>query len=182
MQQEYIQIGEIVRPQGVRGEVKLRAMTADMTRFARLEKVYLKENGTYCEKKVLKGRGNGDFAVLLLDGVSDRDQAEALRGVEVYVDRAHAIHLGEDENFVCEMIGLTAVTDEGETVGKLKDILKPNRVCDVYVFDTPRGEMMMPALKRAVLEVDVKAGRMVLDAQALCEVASWSDEPAEQDD
>ena len=43
MQQEYLQIGEIVRPQGIRGEVKLRAMTEDMSRYARLESVFLKE-------------------------------------------------------------------------------------------------------------------------------------------
>ena len=45
MQQEYLQIGEIVRPQGIRGEVKLRAMTEDMSRYARLESVFLKKNG-----------------------------------------------------------------------------------------------------------------------------------------
>ena len=43
MQQEYLQIGEIVRPQGIRGEVKLRAMTEDMSRYARLESVFLKK-------------------------------------------------------------------------------------------------------------------------------------------
>ena len=42
MQQEYLQIGEIVRPQGIRGEVKLRAMTEDMSRYARLESVFLR--------------------------------------------------------------------------------------------------------------------------------------------
>ena len=47
MQQDYLQIGEIVRPQGIRGEVKLRAMTEDMTRYARLETVFLKQNGQY---------------------------------------------------------------------------------------------------------------------------------------
>ena len=54
MQQEYLQIGEIVRPQGIRGEVKLRAMTEDMSRYARLESVFLKKNGQMEEKKVLK--------------------------------------------------------------------------------------------------------------------------------
>ena len=43
MQAEYIQIGEIVKPQGIRGEVKLKAMTSDMTRYARLKTVFLKK-------------------------------------------------------------------------------------------------------------------------------------------
>lgn len=180
MQAEFIEIGEIVRPQGVRGEVKLRAMSEDMSRYAQLEMVYLGEE--HRPVKVLKGRGNAGFAYLQLEGVADRDQAEALRGTSVYVDRAHAIHLGKDENFVCEMIGLAVEDSEGRAVGRLVDVLKPNKICDVYVLNTPRGEMMFPALKRVVLNVDVEAGKMTVDAQALSEVASWSDEPCERDE
>ena len=58
MQQDYLQIGEIVRPQGIRGEVKLRAMTEDMTRYARLETVFLKQNGQYVPCGVKKGVGS----------------------------------------------------------------------------------------------------------------------------
>ena len=122
------------------------------------------------------------FAFLQLEGVNDRDAAEALRGAEVYVDRKHAIKLGADENFVCELIGLKAVDENGETVGTLRDVLKPNTVCDVYVFDTARGELMIPALKRVVRRVDVDAGVMELDSAALAEVAVWEDEPAERDE
>ena len=182
MQQEYLQIGEIVRPQGIRGEVKLRAMTEDMSRYARLESVFLKKNGQMEEKKVLKGRSYDGFAFLQLEGVNDRDAAEALRGAEVYVDRKHAIKLGADENFVCELIGLKAVDENGEAIGTLRDVLKPNTVCDVYVFDTARGELMIPALKRVVRKVDVDAGVMTLDRAALNEVAVWEDEPAERDE
>lgn len=182
MQAEYIQIGEIVKPQGIRGEVKLRAMTSDMGRYARLETVYLRRSGAYEARKVEKGRANDGFAYLKLEGVQSRDDAEALRGIEVYVDRAHAIELGEDENFVCDLIGLEAVDTQGNAVGRLTDVLTPNSVCDVYVFSTPRGEMMMPALRRVVKEVDLTAGRMLLDAQALAEVAVWEDESAPQDD
>ena len=179
MQQEYLQIGEIVRPQGIRGEVKLRAMTEDMSRYARLESVFLKKGGRLEEKKVLKGRSYDGFAFLQLEGVNDRDAAEALRGTEVYVDRKHAIKLGADENFV---IGLKAVDENGEAIGTLRDVLKPNTVCDVYVFDTARGELMIPALKRVVRKVDVDAGVMTLDRAALNEVAGWEDEPAERDE
>lgn len=63
-----------------------------------------------------------------------------------------------------------------------RDVLKPNTVCDVYVFDTARGELMIPALKRVVRKVDVDAGVMTLDRAALDEVAVWEDEPAERDE
>ena len=182
MQTEYLQIGEIVRPQGIRGEVKLRAMTSDPGRYARLETVYLLENGSYRAVRVLGGRAQQGFAYLKLEGVNDRNQAEALRGRAVYVDRAHAIELGEDENFVCDLIGLQAVDTQGKPLGTLRDVLTPNAVCDVYVFDTPRGELMIPALRRVVRAVDLDAGRIVLDEQVLPEVAVWEDEPAERDE
>lgn len=182
MQAEYLQIGEIVRPQGIRGEVKLRAMTSDLTRYTRLEAVYLLRGETYERRRVLKGRTYDGFAFLQLEGVTDRNQAEALRGTAVYVDRGHAVELGEDENFICELIGLTAVDTQGREIGRLTDVLQPNSVCDVYVFDTARGEMMIPALKRVVRSVDVGAGQIVLDEQALPEVAVYQDEPAERDE
>lgn len=182
MQTQYLQIGEIVKPQGIRGEVKLRAMSSNMDRYTQLETVYLKKDGQYEPYRVIKGRSYDGFAFLQLEGVTDRDQAEALRGAGVYVDRKHAIALGEDENFVCELIGLTAVDTEGRRIGQLKDVLKPNAICDVYAFDTPRGEMMIPALKRVVRRVDVTGGIIELDEAVLPEVAVWEDEPAPRDE
>ncbi|MBQ2990366.1 MAG: 16S rRNA processing protein RimM [Clostridia bacterium] len=182
MQTEYLQIGEIVKPQGIRGEVKLKAMTSDLTRYARLEYVFLLRRGEYVKTKVLKGRTYDGFAFLKLEGVDDRNEAELMRGVKVFVDREHAIELDEDENFVCDLIGLTAVDTQGNIIGTLRDVLTPNAVCDVYAFDTPRGDMMIPALRRVVKEVDLDAGTITLDENVLPEVAVWEDEPAERDE
>ena len=182
MQSEYLQIGEIVKPQGIRGEVKLRAMTSDMSRYARLETVYLKQGKNYVPRKVIKGRSYDGFAFLTLEGVTDRNQAELLRGTEVYVDREHAVDLDEDENFICDLEGLDAFDTNGNPIGTLRGVLTPNQICDVYVFDTPRGEMMIPALRRVVKEVDLEEEKIILDEQVLPEVAVWEDEPAERDE
>ena len=177
---KYIEIGEIVKPQGIRGEVKLSAGSPE--RLAKLRTVYLKEGGEYRPRKVLGGRSYGGFAFLKLEGVTDRNAAEALRGQLVYADREHGYELGEDENFVCDLIGMTAVDTQGNEIGRLREVLSPNAVCDVYEFDTPRGELMIPALRRVVAEVDLESGRIVLDENVLPEVAVWQDEPAERDE
>lgn len=182
MQAEYLQIGEIVKPQGIRGEVKLRAMTSDMNRYAQLETVYLREGKNYVPKKVLKGRSYDGFAFLQLEGVTDRNQAELLRGREVFVDRAHAVELDEDENFICDLEGLEAYDTKGNHIGTLREVLTPNQICDVYLFDTDRGEMMIPALRRVVAEVNLDEGKIILDENVLPEVAVWEDEPAERDE
>ena len=182
MKSEYLQIGEIVRPQGVRGEVKLRADSKDEHRYAQLEQVYLLQKGAYVPCRVIKGRASGGFAYLQLENVNDRDGAEALRGTEVYVDRAHAAKLAEGQNYIADLIGMRVVTDAGEEIGTLREVIQTNPHCDVYAFDTARGDLMIPALKSVVLSADVEKNLMVLSAEKLPEVAVWEDEPAERDE
>lgn len=172
MLQPYLMLGTIVKPQGVRGEVKLHHETGDPERFYDLDQVFLRQGDAYTPIRVLSARVSGWDAFLTLEGVADRDAAEALRGREVYIDRAHARELAENEVFIADLIGVEAVDTQGRAVGTLRDVLQ-NGGTDVLVFNTPRGPMMAPFLKRLVREVDVNAGRMVLDAEVLPEVALY---------
>ena len=182
MRTEYLRIGEAVRPQGVRGELKLRVESQDPSRYARLTSVWLKTGGGFREYRVQKGRVSGDFAYLKLAGIETREQAEALRGSAFYVDRAHAIELPEGEHFLCDLIGLRAETEDGGEIGVLTDIIQNHPAYDIYVFQTERGEMMMPALRRAILSTDVERGVIRLSSEGLREVAVWQDTPAERDE
>ena len=94
---------------------------------------------------------------------SDDEVAEVEEAPEI-------IELDEDENFVVDLIGLTAVDTKGNEIGELVDVLTPNKICDVYVFDTDRGEMMIPALRRVVKEVDLDEEKIILDENVLPEV------------
>jgi len=179
MLQPYLLLGTIVKPQGVRGELKLRHETDDPARFAELDTVYMKHGDAYRPVRVLGARVSGNDAFLTLEGVTDRDAAEALRDVQLYIDRDHARELADNEVFIADMLGIRAVDTLGREVGTLKDVLQ-NGGADVLVFDTPRGPMMAPFLKRLVVTLDVAAGRMVLDAQTLPEVALY--ENSDSDD
>ena len=179
MLQPYLMLGTIVKPQGVRGEVKLRQETGDPERFYSLEQVFLRRGDAYEPIRVLGARVSGMEVFLTLEGVEDREAAEALRDRDVYIDRAHARALEENEVFIADLMGISAVDTAGKTVGTLREVLQ-NRGTDVLVFDTPRGSMMAPFLKRLVREVDVAAGRMVLDADVLPEVALY--ENSDSDD
>ena len=168
----YLLLGTIVKPQGVRGEVKLRHETDDPTRFCELTTVYVRNGDDYAPLTVVSARAAGNDAFLTLEGVTDCDAAEKLRNTQIYIDRAHARELGDGEAFIADMLGIKAVTAEGADVGTLKDVLQ-NRGTDVLVFDTPRGPLMAPFLKRLVRELDIASGRMVLDSQALSEVGLY---------
>lgn len=170
----HLAIGEITKPQGVRGELKLRPITCDLDRFEGLETVYLKREDGFEELHVRVSRIGEDAVFLFVDGVNDRNQAEALRGELLYVDRAHAVALDEDSTFICDLIGLQGITDDGRDLGTIRDVMQPGGN-DVYVFRGPMGEVLVPALKSVVERVDLEHGKMFLLGSRLDEVAVFDE-------
>ena len=83
MKQEYLLLGEIVRPQGIRGEVKLRHYTDDPARCLELETVYRGQGSAYVPVRITGARVQKDDVFLTVDGVEDRNAAEKLRGVKI---------------------------------------------------------------------------------------------------
>lgn len=174
MLSEYLMIGEITKPQGVRGEVKVRPCTCDVGRFDGLETVFFEKNGGYAPVRVTVNRIGDDAVFMNVEGIFDRDTAEKLRGTKLYIDRAHAVALDEDSNFLTDLVGLHGVVSDGRDLGKLADVMQPGGN-DVYVFRGALGEVLVPALKSVVVKVDLKAGEMLLDGKRLDEVAVFED-------
>ena len=175
MLSEYLMIGEITKPQGVRGEVKVRPCTCDPDRFEGLDTVYVKRGDAYAPIRITVNRLAPDAVFMNIEGVTDRDQAEKLRGTLIYIDRAHAGALDEDTTFLCDLYGLRGQVDDGRDLGELKDVMQPGGN-DVYVFRGPLGEVLVPALKSVVLAVDLESGVMRLDGRRLDEVAVFEEE------
>ena len=174
MLSEYLMIGEITKPQGVRGEVKVRPCTCDPERFDGLETVYVKKGEGYAPLAVTVNRLSPDAVFMNVAGVTDRDQAEKLRGTLLYIDRAHAVALDADTTFLCDLYGLRGAVDDGRDLGELTDVMQPGGN-DVYVFKGPLGEVLVPALKSVVLSVDLGRGVMHLDGKRLDEVTVFED-------
>ena len=174
MKQDYLLLGEIVRPQGIRGEVKVRHYTDDPERFYDLDVVFLKRGESYDEMTVTDARVQGDDVYLKLEGIDDRNEAEKLRNIQLWVDRDNAVELGEDEVFIADILGAKAYDTKGNEIGVLQDVLTPGGV-DVFVFKTKKGTLMTPALKEVLLVMDAEEGRIVLDEAKLEEVGLYED-------
>jgi len=174
MLSEYLLIGEVLRPQGIKGLVKVRPDTDDPYRFEELEFAYLEAGKEYRKVTIDEVSVRDDGVYLRLEGAKDRDDAEKQRGWMLYIDRAHARELDENETFICDIIGCKAVTLDGEEIGKVTDVLQPGGN-DVYVIKTPKGEMLLPALRHVVPEIDTVNQKLYVDAARLPEVAvcSW---------
>lgn len=169
---EYLAIAEITKPQGVQGELKLRPITSDPDRFAELKTAYLEDKGVYTPIKVRLVRQDSEAVFMRFEGINDRNAAELMRGRLLYIDRAHAIELDEDENFIVDLIGLNGIDTDGNELGKLVDVMQPGGN-DVYVFRhmKKRIETLVPALKSVVVKTDIENGVMLLDAKRLSETA-----------
>lgn len=167
---EYLMIGEVLKPQGIRGLVKVRPDTDDPARFLELEYVYVKKGGEYQKAAVEEVSVREDTVFLRLNGCLDRDTAEKQRGTLLYIDRQNAVELAENETFICDLIGCEVRDKSGRVLGKIRDVLQPGGN-DVYVVKCPKGEMLLPALLHIVTDVKTEEGFVTVDEDRLHEVA-----------
>jgi 16S rRNA processing protein RimM len=174
MLENHLAVGEVLKPHGIQGWLKVLPLTDDPERFQGVTQLYRRKDpqGAFEPIHVEVHRVRPDAVYLTVDGVEDRTAAEALAGETLYIDREHAVPLGEDANFICDLIGCQAWDTTGRERGILRDVLQ-HRGGDVYRFEAPEGFFMVPARKRVVLEVDVAARRILLDAERLMEMAVW---------
>ena len=171
---EYLLIGEVLRPQGVRGEAKIRPYAANPEDFRRWTTLFLQSGTDYAPIACACSRVHDGFVYATLGDCANPDDVEKLRGRRLFIDRTHANALQEDEVYICDLIGCEAVDETGAVVGTLTDVLQHGPV-DVYVFRTPRVTLMAPALKAVFPRVDVAARRMDVCAERLQEVAVVED-------
>lgn len=176
MYSEYLLIGEVLKPQGVRGQVKVRPDTDDPARFLRLETVYLKEGDSYLPCAITDAESRADgFVYCTLNHSDSRDQAEKQRGWLLYVDRAHAVELAEGQYFISDLLGCRVTDQQGNTLGTIEDVLQPG-ANDVYQIKCPDGRRMyLPVLPFVILNVAVREGVVTVDGQRLPEVAVFED-------
>lgn len=158
--EEILQVGIITSTHGIRGEVKVFPTTDDVRRFKRLKEVIL---DTGKEKKTLEIESVKffkQFAILKFKGLDDINEVERFRQKSLYVTRKNAVRLNRDEYFIADLIGLSVLDEEGKTLGTVKDVMETG-ANDVYIIDMTDGrELLLPAIKQCILQVDVENGFM----------------------
>ncbi|HWQ57702.1 MAG TPA: ribosome maturation factor RimM [Clostridia bacterium] len=169
----YLRVGQIVRPHGIRGAVKLVPLTDDPARFHALKDAFLERKGEYVPITVSDVGVREGSVTASLSCAATHEEAEKLRGLYVCVDRAHAVKLPEGSYYICDLIGCEVSDDAGRPLGILTDVLQTG-ANDVYIIEGER-KLMVPALKKLLRTVDTEAGRIVLDQAVLEEVGLFED-------
>ncbi len=158
--EDLLQIGVITTTHGVRGEVKVFPTTDDPMRFKKLKQVILDTGKEQIELEVAGARFFKNLVILKFKGIDNINDVEQYRQKSLYVTRENAVPLGENEYFIADLIGLKVVSDEGEELGDLSDVLQTG-ANDVYVVskeNTP--DLLIPAIRDCIKQVDIESGTM----------------------
>lgn len=154
-QPDFVSIGRVARPHGVRGELRIEATTDDPSRFGALEFVLLGRNADKLERfDVRAARMHHNQVLLQLEGVDSREAAGRLRSLTVFVPIEEAIPLDEGEFFIFQLYGMQVVSDSGEPLGTIEDVIQTS-ANDVFVVrGDAYGEILLPDTEEVVLSID----------------------------
>jgi 16S rRNA processing protein RimM len=162
---KFLTIGEITKPHGVKGEVKVFPLTDDIQRFKKLKRVFIDGQ----EVKVIYATVGSDRAILRLEGVDRVEDAELLRKKLLTVPREEAVKLEKDTYFIEDLKDCTVYDEEGLELGKVAEVIQTG-ANDVYWIKKPK-EILIPAIRDVVLSVDVEAEKIIIKPLRV-----WTDE------
>jgi len=160
-------IGNIIKPQGIKGEVKVKPYTDTPEDFKSFREVYIGDE----KYKLLYTRAAGGFIYAGLRGVADRNAAEALRGKDILADREEAPALEEGKYYIVDIIGCRVRYDGGETVGIITEVTPA--ATDIYTVECGDGkkQILFPAVKGVVINVDINKKEITVDKKRFLQVA-----------
>ena len=157
-----LRVGVITSAHGVRGEVKVFPTTDDNSRFKTLKHVLMDTGKEKTPLEIEHVKFFKNMVILKFKGFDNKNDVEMWRQRDLLITRDQAVELAPDENFIADLIGLTAVTDKGEVLGTLTDVLQTG-ANDVFVVKTEAGdEVLIPYIEQCVPEIHPETGKIMV--------------------
>lgn len=166
--EDTFKIGLIVKPHGVRGELKVMPLTDDSARFKRLKSVIIDgKNYGVSGTKIA-----ADAVYLSLSEICDRNTAELFRGKFLRVKREDAAPLEENSYYIADIIGCRVITETGKEICTVKDVISAKT--DVFSGETADGKTVrFPFLKDALIGVDIAARTITVKEKRFGEISLY---------
>jgi len=162
---QYLLIGKILKPSGLKGEIKVYPYTDHITRFKNLSFVFLKNGESYKKIDVEYARIMKEHVVLKLKGYDTNELAERLRGSLLFIDRENAVPLNKGSFYYYDLNGCVVKTEQGEVLGTLYNIYKAES-CDVYIVSDRKNkenDIYIPAISDIIKKIDIKNKEIVIE-------------------
>lgn len=151
-----VKIGIITSAHGIAGEVNIKALTDFPQRFKKTKSVFIDEKKYTITNATL----TNDRVILRFAEVDNRNSAEKMRGKYLCVEKTATVRLPNGSYYIYDLVGCE-VYEDNTRLGIIKDVLSTGSN-DVYVVDSPNGQLLIPALKQVVLSIDIANKRITV--------------------
>ncbi len=158
----YIRIGVISSSHGIKGEAKIYPTTDDVRRFSDLSACYLENKGEMIRLDITHVKYVKGMPVVQFSQFASIDDVMKFKNHDIYIPREEAVELDEDEYYIADLIDLRVVSDTGEELGILTDVMETGSN-DVYIVTTEKGkELLIPAIRDCILGIDFETNTMTI--------------------
>lgn len=155
----FFTIGKIVNTQGIKGEMRVIPQTDDITRFELLKTIFVETRNKTEEFEIQSVRYHKQFVLLKLKNIDDMTTAEKYKNAIIKITEDEALPCGKNEYYIRDLYDMNVITDMGEELGKIVDIIFTG-ANDVYVVKKEDTQILIPAIKQCILNVDIEEKKM----------------------
>ena len=160
---EEVNIGLILGPFGVKGELKIMPLTDDPSRITELTDVLVgKENEESQPYNVLKVRVHKNLVIIKLKGINTREESIVLKNSYLRISRSQLKELGEDQFYISDLEGMDVYLQDGSRLGNIKEVIKTG-ANDIYSVTGDKKTYLIPAIKEVIKMVDVENKKIVIE-------------------
>lgn len=159
---QYFEIGKIAGTHGLKGTFRIFPTTEDPSRFELLKELIVENKGKIETFQIEKVAYHKKFVLVTVKEITDINVAELYKGATIRVPLEKALPLKADEYYTRDLYGMVVVSDVGEELGVLDDVLETG-ANDVYVVKKEgEKDLLIPAIKQCILKVDIAEGKMLV--------------------
>ncbi len=164
---EKIEIGAVAKPQGIKGELKIRLFADDFNQVKKVKKIFIDEISYDVKSFISSGK---EEAIVKLNGVDDRNFAETLRQKPIYALKEE-LGLKKGSYFISDVLGSSLILSSGKVLGEIYDIVKGN--VDYYYVKIEGKTAVFPLLKDLLIYIDIEKKEVKVDAKKFTEVVLY---------
>jgi len=157
---DFLAVGRVLRPNGIRGEIRVEMLTDFQDRWVGLKTILL--GPRHQQLEIQSSRLHKKVVLLKFAGYDNRESVESLRGEVLYVSIEDAIPLEPGEFYLYQVIGLTVQTESGDVLGEIVEILRPPGANKVFVVHGVRGEILIPVIEDVIRSLDLDSGVVII--------------------
>lgn len=160
--QEFLELGQIVNTFGIKGMIKVKPFTDDITRFDNIKNIYVETNKTENQYEIEEVKYHKGMVLIKFKGIDSIEEAELLRNSYLKIHRKDEPELEEGTYYIADLIGLEVYSDEGSLLGKLDDIYNTGSN-DIYVVKDELGkQLLLPAISDVIKKIDLQQKKIVV--------------------